>query len=202
MIHLYTGSPGSGKSYHVAKEISFLLKRGKNVIANFYINQDKIKRKKGQFYEYDNFEITPELLYNFSNENHKRDKDGRMFERQTYLIIDECQLIFNARSWSQAGRNEWISYFTQHRKYGYEIILITQFDRLVDRQIRSLVEYEYRHRKVNNFGAFGFILGMVFLFKPIFVSVEYWYCIKERVGASFMVYNPKVASLYDSYKIF
>ncbi len=38
MIYLYTGTPGSGKSYHVAKEIYFYLYHGRNVIANFDIN--------------------------------------------------------------------------------------------------------------------------------------------------------------------
>ena len=40
------------------------------------------------------------------------------------------------------------SHFSQHRKLGYRVILIAQFDRMLDRQIRSVLEYEYIHRKV------------------------------------------------------
>ena len=42
MIYLYTGTPGSGKSYHVARDIYFFLHYGRNVIANFDINYDAI----------------------------------------------------------------------------------------------------------------------------------------------------------------
>ena len=46
MIYLYTGTPGSGKSYHVAKEIYFYLYHGRNIIANFSINYDIIPSRK------------------------------------------------------------------------------------------------------------------------------------------------------------
>ena len=78
-----------------------------------------------------------------------------MIEDQILLVIDESQLIFNARDWQKAGREKWLSFFSQHRKYGYHIILVAQFDRMIDRQIRSLIEYEYVHRKVGNYGIKG-----------------------------------------------
>lgn len=202
MIYLYTGTPGSGKSYHVAKEIYYLLRKGRNIIANFFVNTDNIKKCKGQFIEKGNSEITVDYLLEYCKDNHKVDVKGRMLEHQTYLVIDECQLLFNSRSWNDKGRDKWTSFFTQHRKYGFEIILVTQFDRLIDRQIRSLVEYEYRHRKANNYGLFGFLLGLLVLNAPIFVCVEYWYGMREKVGLSFSIYNPKYSRLYDSYKIF
>ena len=46
MIDLYTGTPGSGKSLHCAKEIYNRLSRGKGVIANFDINLTIFKKKK------------------------------------------------------------------------------------------------------------------------------------------------------------
>lgn len=203
MIYLYTGTPGSGKSYHLAKEIFFLLRKGRNIIANFFFDSGRIRgRKKGYFFQKDNFEITPEWLLDFARLAHEKDRRGKVKEHQTYLVIDECQLLFNARSWNAAGRDRWTSFFTQHRKYGFEIILVTQFDRLIDRQIRSLVEYEYRHRKVNNYGTFGLFLSLLTLGKPLFVCVEYWYGAKEKTGISFFVLRKKYYSLYDSYKIF
>ena len=51
MIYFYSGNPGSGKSYHVAKDIYFQLNHGKNVIANVDINYDLItSKKKGIFF--------------------------------------------------------------------------------------------------------------------------------------------------------
>jgi zona occludens toxin (predicted ATPase) len=203
MIYFYSGTPGSGKSYHVAKDIYFQLNRGKNVIANFDINYDMIKAKKrGYFFYKDNFDLEVDWLLDFSRLCHRRDKRGKIIEGQTWLIIDECQLTFNCRSWNDKSRQQWTSFFTQHRKYGYHIILISQFDRLIDRQIRSLIEYEYRHRKINNFGTVGFFLGLFSLGHPLFISVEYWYGVKEKCGVSFFYGRKKYYRMYDSYKLF
>ena len=44
MIYLYSGTPGSGKSLHMARDIMFKLRRGQNVIANFPINMELVKK--------------------------------------------------------------------------------------------------------------------------------------------------------------
>ena len=68
MISLYSGTPGSGKSLHVAERIYTKLGAGRPVIANFPVNLDKIKRCRGDFLEVDNDELTPALLMDFSDE--------------------------------------------------------------------------------------------------------------------------------------
>ena len=203
MIYMYTGTPGSGKSYHVAKEIYWNLRHGRNVIANFDINYDAVPGKnKGYFFFKDNFELTVDWITDFALIAHKRDARGRIIEKQTLLVIDECQLIFNCRSWNDKLRQRWCSFFTQHRKYGYEIILVTQFDRLVDRQIRSLTEYEIKHRKINNFGFGGGLVTLFLVGRPIFCAIEYWYGVKEKCSDSMFVGLKKYYELYDSYKMF
>lgn len=206
MIYLYTGTPGSGKSYHVAKNIYSWIKYGKNVIANFDINYDMIPKsrtkEKGYFFYKDNFELDVSWLFDFCRLCHRRDQKGKIVEGQTWLIIDECQLIFNCRSWNDKQRQAWCSFFTQHRKYGYDIVLVTQFDRLVDRQIRSLVEYEVKHRKANNFGFGGMLISMFLVNRPVFAAIEYWYGVKERCGSSIMVGRKKYYGMYDSYRLF
>lgn len=203
MIELYTGTPGSGKSLHCASEIYFRVKRGKNCIANFDINMGVFRKKKkaGLFVYVDNSDLTPDLLMDLALSYHKRNTNGHIVEAQTTLIIDECQILFNSRDWQAVDRMKWAVFFTQHRKYGYNIILITQFDRLIDRQIRSVVEYEVVHRKVSNFQFFGMLLGLFFK-GNVFVAVTRWYGVKERMGCEFFVLMPKYAHMYDSYKIF
>ncbi|MEG1709928.1 MAG: zonular occludens toxin domain-containing protein, partial [Acinetobacter sp.] len=202
MIELYTGTPGSGKSLHCAKEIYTRICRGKNVIANFDINQSIFKgKRRGTFTYYDNSELSPDLLMKYAVTKHKRNTNGHISEGQTLLVIDECQILFNSRDWQAKDRMGWATFFTQHRKYGFNIILITQFDRLIDRQIRSLVEYQVIHRKASNFKTIGFFLGLLFK-GNIFVAVTQWYGVKERVNSEFFVMRPKYARLYDSYKIF
>lgn len=201
MISLYSGTPGTGKSLHVASRIYYLCKRGKPVICNFMVNLKNIKKCKNvdSFHFVDNADLTPDFLISFSQSffGEKNVKESSIF-----LVIDEAQLMFNAREWSKSGREGWISFFTQHRKYGYDIVLIAQFDRMLDRQIRSLLEYEYIHRKVLNYGWRGVLLSAFFLCPHLFVAVKVWYPLKEKVSSEFFRYNKKFSSLYDTYKSF
>lgn len=196
MISLYSGTPGSGKSLHMAKEIRDRLWLGKPVICNFEINTSKFK--KANFLYLPNDVLSPELLIAYSKnyfETH------RFQEGAIVLYIDECQLIFNAREWQKTGRAEWLSFFTQHRHYGYNIVLVAQFDRMIDRQIRSLIEYEYIHRKASNYGIGGKVFSLV-SGGNLFISVQMWYPLKLRIGSEFFHAKKKYYSLYDSYSTF
>lgn len=202
MIYLYSGTPGSGKSLHVARLIYNSLGAGFACICNFDIALEKIKRNNGIFEYKANHELTPAYLRRFA-ENYFADKvmSVRKKEGRIRLFIDEAQIMFNARDWGQKGRDEWLSFFTQHRHLGYDIFLIAQFDRMLDRQIRSLIEYEYIHRKVNNFGIPGKILGIL-AFGQLFCCVKVWYPMKEKVGSEFFKCHKKYYSLYDTHVIF
>lgn len=201
MITLYSGTPGSGKSLHLAKDIlDCLTEKNKNIIANFPINLDivnkkKMKKKKkskkisASFTYVDN--ITVEFLVDYAKENHIQGKEG-----QTIIIFDECQIDFNPRDYNRKDRKTWIKFFTQHRKLGYDVIFSTQNDRLIDRQIRSLIEYESRHKKVNN-SKLGWLIPV-----STFVCVNFWYVIKEKQDVTFFKYRKELGQLYDSYKIF
>lgn len=198
MIYLYSGTPGSGKSLHQARDIYHWLRAGKVVIANFDIDINKIPKCKGQFIYLDNQFLTPQTLIKYSVVyfHSHRFKEGAI-----RLYIDECQLLFNAREWQQYGRAEWLSFFTQHRKYGYDIFLIAQFDRMVDRQIRSLIEYEVIHRKASNFGTAGVIFS-IFSGGKLFVAVTRWYPLHEKVDSYFFTAKKKYYQLYDTYNTF
>lgn len=196
MIKLYSGTPGSGKSLHTASDIYWRIKTGKPTIANFAINTALVKGK-GDFLEVSNLDLTPQLLRDYANTYFRT---HRFAESSIALYIDEAQLLFNCREDNlHVNRKAWIDFFTQHRKYGYDVILIAQFDRMLDRQIRSLIEYEFIHRKVSNMGWRGWLL-MPFLGNHVFVKV--WYPMKERLGAEFFRVKKRYYRLYDSYKDF
>lgn len=196
MIKLYSGTPGSGKSLHVAQDIYYRLRAGKDVIASFPVKLDLIsengKKKLGKFVYKDYSELTVDFLVDYARKNHKLGIEG-----QTLVVIDECQIIFNPRQFDRGDRLNWITFFTQHRKLGYDFVLITQFDRLIDKQIRSLIEFEYKHIKNNNNGFIGFLLPFA-----LFSYVKYWYCVKQQIDASLFFYRKKFADIYDSYKFF
>lgn len=195
MITLYSGTPGSGKSYHALNDIRLALLRKKHVITNIAVDIKKISRKGkrtiGTYKYFDALSFKPIELYKHAHEYHKKGK-----ENQTLLVVDECQLIFNSRDWQKKERSEWVLFFTRHRHLGYNVILLTQFDRFVDRQIRGLFEYEIKHRKVNNFGPF------VLLPFTVFILIEYWYGSRTLISKNFMRFKPRLAKLYDSYVMY
>ena len=197
LIWFYSGTPGSGKSFHVAKKIWFSLKTLRdNVISTVNVDTDIIskngKKKIGDFTYIPILDLQTDFLYRYAIKNHVKGKEG-----QTLLIIDECQIIFNPREYQRNNRADWILFFTRHRHLGYNIILISQFDRLVDRQIRSLFEYEVKHRKINNL---GILFALPF---TMFVCIETWYGVKNvTISTSFMFYRRKISSIYDSYAMY
>jgi hypothetical protein len=80
---------------------------------------------------------------------------------------------------------------------GFDIILTSQNDRQVDRQVRCQFELEVKHRKINN-------MGMLLSLMPItvFVCIETYYGNKLLISRSFMLYKKKIAAIYDSYVMF
>lgn len=195
MIYLYSGTPGSGKSLHVARDIYFRLNKNKkypNVIANFSINMKMIKNKNAKFIYKDNSELTVDFLVNYAIEYHSIG-----VENQTLVVVDECSVIWNSRDWNnkinKSSRMDWLKFFVQHRKLGYNFILITQNDRQIDRQIRSLIEYEVSHRKVNNFK-----IAKILPFNT-FIAINRWYGINEKLSSEFFIYRKKWGNFYDSY---
>lgn len=201
MITLYSGTPGAGKSLHLASRLYHRMQyKSAPTIGNFACDFSSIKNPKGEFHYIDNSDLTPDKLIEFSKDY--SDRIGRRVkEGEILLVIDECQILFNSRDWGQKNRMAWCAFFTQHRKLGYEVILVAQFDRMLDRQIRSLIEYEWIHRKVSNYGIQGKFISL-FCGGKLFVAVKVWYPMKEKVGSEFYMYHKKYANIYDTYALF
>ena len=109
--------------------------------------------------------------------------------------------MFNSRDWQQKGRNEWLSFFSQHRKYGYDVTLIAQFDRMIDKQLRGLIEYEYIHRKLSNYGFGGRLMSLLFGGNT-FVVVQMWYPLKLKISSDFVHARKYYYSIYDTFGTF
>jgi len=196
VITLYSGTPGSGKSLHLISLILRCLKWNRFVISNFPIKFTEKEIKKGYdkcFFYLTNEEITVDNLIMFALEH---DMIEKCKESQCLVVIDEAGGRFNCRDFARSDRSAWIDFFSQHRKVGFDFILVAQNDRMIDRQIRGYVETEKRHRKVNNFGPF-WILPF-----PFFVAIEYWYVAKQRVGYEFFFFQKSIGNRYDSFKMF
>lgn len=209
MITFYSGTPGSGKSLQMAHEVvDWIKKYNKNVLANTIIDRDYIlygnKKKKnkkivgGRFFYLDNDKLSTDFLYKYAL---KYNQMG--IEHQCLLVIDEAQVLFSptaVKLKTQENphyRQDWLEFFTHHRHLGYDILIISQFDRLIDAQVRCCFEYNYVHRKANNFGFIGMLLT---IFKiPLFVQIQYWYGNKQVTGRKFFTYSKKFSKIYNSY---
>lgn len=196
MIYLYTGTPGSGKSFHALQDAIFKLQHGGNVIANFPIKLDGLKAapsyKLGKFIYLNNYQLTVPFLIQFAKKNHIKGKEG-----QTLIIIDESQAKFNCRDFGAKDRVIWNEFMSMHRHLGYNMILITQHNRLLDRQIRYKVEYDVIHRCVNNFK----LIGKLLPFK-MFAGISRWFGNNEKIGTEMIRFSKKKAERYDSYAMF
>lgn len=211
MIEIYTGFVGSGKSYHAtARGISIAdaPKGNRWVIANFPIKKKKTllarlpfigKKIKKQYNDprwifKDNDELTVDYLVKTS---HEKGWYGK--ESQCLLIIDEAGILFNSRDWNvkPEERKGWIKFLSQSRKFGYDIVFIVQDVRMMDRQIRSLAEYEVQHKKLNNFYFLKFIPVTVF------ACVSFWNGVRNIRGKlEICIFSKKVADRYDTMALF
>lgn len=197
-IYLYSGTPGSGKSLHATRDIRDYLKIRKGLVISNYkvVCNDKWR---GGFIYCENKLLRPELLVRVAVD-YWSSKPGKFKEDGILLVIDECQLIFNSRTWQDSDRLKWIEFFSQHRKLGYKVIFIAQSDTMIDKQFRAVIEYDVNHRKFGNFGVFGKLVSLPF--GNIFCAVNTYYGSKTRINSEWFRFNKKLARMYNSYNVF
>lgn len=196
-ISLYSGTPGSYKSYHATEDIIKWLMRGKNVIANFPVDAKKYnsKRKLGKFIFLTNTELTVSFLLDFAKANHSPG-----LKPQTLVVIDEASIMFNARQFDRKDRMEWVNFFANHRHFNFDVILIAQNDRMLDRQIRGLLEYDIKHRELRNWNLAMALVSIAC--RVLFHCVEYWYPCKIKTSTQLKRFNKKIADCYDTMALF
>ena len=76
---------------------------------------------------------------------------------------------------------------------------------MLDRQIRSLAEYEFHHRKVANFGTIGKILKLLLLNHQLFLVVQTYHGLSGnagRIGTQTFIGTKSLYAVYDSYSTF
>jgi len=216
-IAMVTGAPGSGKSYYVVREIVAALEKGKLVATNVELQPgwalsiarlNMIRRlipgrcaRVAAEYERRVF-ITPDL------EDLFRVRLAGEGEARGVMVLDEAHNWINARTWDSdetgktAGKGEAVRrrlaivrFFSQHRKLGWNILLITQDEANIDRQVRSLFEYHVKLKNVRNFK----VMGVRVCPCNLFVALWFWND-KSRTRVKVQSYRlvRRVARLYDT----
>lgn len=200
-IDLYSGVPGSGKSLLVTYRAIDALLEHTNVISNFPMDMSYFKkRKRGKFFYIPTDKITIKFLLAFAKWNHVR--EGRKAKKaQTVVIIDEAEIKFNSRTFSSPDRMEWIFFFANHRHFNYDFWLAAQSDRMIDRQIRDLIQTEFKCRAITGFGIEGKLVS--FLFGGLFCAVPYDHASRTKfLLPQFYRLHKRKAKVYDTMHMF
>lgn len=226
MVYFVNGRPGGGKSLFMAEKIYKQMKRGNNVIANFEVNMDYFKKcrrpeKLGRFIFASNKELTTQAYLNvnpkekiFSYINglwgyalnfHDLSEKGKLV--QTIIVLDECALLFNSRTFSARDRLAWLDFFVNHRKLRYDIYLIAQDEKQIDKQIREMFQKEIECRDVSKMKFFGRFLSLL-AGGSLFVRINRDYTLmagfsKKNARESAHYYTGRrYFRFYDSFKLF
>lgn len=201
-IDVYTGVPGSGKSVHAAREIRYALdrKHPRPVIANFPLAENAPVSHPEFFTYLPNEQMSAGKIIDFADDFWTN--SGVDF-REDYilLVIDECQLLFNSRRWSDRSRMSYLQFLSQSRKYGVRVIMIAQSSKMIDNQFRMLIERECNHRRIRSMGPVGYVVSALMLHRG-FLVVRYLYQSQERLGMDLLLVTRRDTSMYDSYARF
>jgi hypothetical protein len=212
MIKIYTGTPGASKTFSAVKELSQKLRYGKRIVTNITITlPPKLEKLSKRLYIWDNADITVDNFKDFAAQHHKTDKNGDMRdEAQTVVFIDEAHLLFGENYiGDKQSKMDWEEFFSQHRKYGYDIVLVTQHIRRIDRCIRENLEseimcfkFEYMPLKGMMFMIFQVICKLLKI--PLFVSITQ--CVhlhnRELREKHFFFYKKKIGRMYRTFKMY
>lgn len=200
-IYLLSGTPGSGKSLHLAQMLRQRLddKRQRYVIGNFRINTGVVRYPENYTY-LPNELLSADAIMEWADRIWSEHPEDFGEDRLT-LAVDECQLLFNARTWSQRDRMKFVQLFSTHRKLGLMCLLCAQSPKMVDNQFRMLFEYQIDHRKVSTAGLPGAIMAAPFGGR-LFARVLYYYQMKERLSTEWYVARKKDMALYDTHERF
>lgn len=157
MIHGISGKTGGGKSYEavVRHIIPTVTEHKRKVVTNLPLNVDHFCSVYGEYCR-ELIDVVDGEFHNYGGQRPFSKKEHYLqFEdwknengNRVYFFIDECHLALP----SGGCDKELKQFYDMHRHYGFDIMLITQNFRKVDRDIRDLIANHYRAIKKSMMG--------------------------------------------------
>lgn len=189
MLSVYTGFPGSGKTLHAVSLIYAHVMGGAHVVSNI----DLKFSDNAQYYHvcdyswFQNVENVKEFCLKHLNDKYK-----------VLFVIDEAQILFDSRGWSAKGRMEWNVFFSTHRHFKCDLILITQSSASLDKRVRANMEFQQQHINVKNASRLAHIV-LQFLPDFMFIANKFYANTRERISSSWIFCQKKYTKLYDTF---
>lgn len=138
-LYLYYGKIGDGKSHEVVlSEILPAVRDGRKV----YVYMDGLDpRRLGQFAgrsaNVQLWDSVDQVRAACALPVDDRDGIELTIDRGALIVIDEAQLVWDAREWQKTGKNA-MAFFEYHRHFGFDVILITQAPGRLDKGLVRL----------------------------------------------------------------
>lgn len=154
MITLITGVPGAGKTLfvlmkHILPELE--KKTGRKIVTNIPLRLDALAEVYGpavrDMIELDDGAYSQVAMY--------MEQDRKSFRQGVLFIVDECQEHYTKE---QLEDSDTMLYFSRHRKYACDFVIITQNPSLIFRKLRALVEYCHYLSKTRALGGNGYLV--------------------------------------------
>lgn len=188
MIVLFEGFPGSGKTYDAVRKILSNLKLGRRVLTNIDgLDNDQQLQTIQHYTDLDDYQIDTQLLY-------LSDSDVKRFWKYVkpgdIIVIDEAQDHFNSRDWQQDTNRNFAKWASSHRHNGNDLFLITPNQVRVEKSVRDMVEWYYRYKKLNMFGA---------LFQKGYIRFAFYGQDVDPIGKKICKYDSAVFRCYKSF---
>jgi len=138
-LYLYYGKIGDGKSHEVVRsEILPAVRDGRKI----YVYMDGLNpRRCGQFagrnaniVMWENVEQVRDAV---QLEVDDREGVGLKIDRGSLIVVDEAQLVWDAREWQKTGKQS-LAFVEYHRHFGLDVVLITQAPGRLDKGLVRL----------------------------------------------------------------
>ncbi|MBB5349878.1 hypothetical protein HNR46_000099 [Haloferula luteola] len=177
MIQFVTGTLGAGKTFHSMRLLMEGLAGGKTVVTNIDVDREKVFRRVAIHHrrklEEDQLRVIDvEETPDWESEIPYGEAEGTVL-----VVMDEAHLFYNSRDWAETAskHKRLLSFLTQSRKAGVDVIWITQSGGNVDKQFRELAEWQLaivnaRHLPL---GWLGAVPWQAYIVKRISVSGGY-----------------------------
>ncbi|HDZ5415938.1 TPA: assembly protein [Vibrio harveyi] len=156
MIYAIVGRPGGGKSYEaVTYHVIPAIEQGRKVITNLTLNVDHFCKIFGEHVR-DLIQVVDGQLDNFGSMSRPfsalsdyQDEWRNASGQGPLYVIDEAHMSLPNRKISV----EVLEWYSMHRHYGVDLILVTQSIKKIHTDIKEMVEVTYRCTKNTALGS-------------------------------------------------
>lgn len=190
-IYLYYGKIGDGKTYHVLQnEVVPAARKGRKI----YTNLDGLSvRRLAQYVDREvdvvQWESVEQIRAAFQLAQDDKEGTSLAVDRGALLIVDEAQMIFDARQWKDTGPGT-LRLCEYHRHFGLDIVFITQSPGRLDKSLCRLAN-ESLH--VKNLRFLGSMFG-----KRYVINIRQTPWDRETMATMSGAFKPEIFALYRS----